>query len=103
MMLWEYRYIILFLGAVLIYILFEWQRAKTVLYALMLQAKRYAKDRILRSGEEQEDWVVQKAIVFLPAPIKLFLTEKILRNLIRMLFRSLKDYVDDGTINGSIK
>ncbi len=32
------------------------------LYALMLQAKRKAKDAILKSGQEQEEWVLKMAI-----------------------------------------
>ena len=53
---WQY---IVMSGVFIIFIgMFQclWFRQRA--YALMLQAKRMARDEILKSGEEQEQWVV---------------------------------------------
>ncbi len=100
--LWEYRYIIIFLLGAILYLAFEWQRAKTILYALMLQAKSMAKDYILKSGQEQENWVVNKAMIYLPLPVRSVLNENIIRKIVRWLFHTAKDYIDDGKIDSSV-
>lgn len=99
---WEYRFILLLVLAVGIYCLFEWQRAKTIAYSLMLQAKSLAKDAVLRSGKQQEEWVVKKAYQFLPKTLTLFISEDLMRKIIHKLYMSAKDYIDDGKLNSSI-
>lgn len=98
---WEWRFIIVAAIAAVIYGIAEWQKAKAVFYALMLQAKRMAKDAILDSGRQQEDWVVQKAIRFMPPLCTIFLDEDTIRIIVKRLFIKLKDYMDDGQINDS--
>lgn len=100
--LWEYRYVIIVAVALVAVFIFERQRAMTILYALMLQAKRLAKDAVLSSGQEQEDWVITKAKVLLPKWVLVFLPDERLRVFVRFLFAKLKDYMDDGQINNSI-
>ena len=95
--LWEYRYIIIIVSGLALYYIFEWQRAKATLYALMLQAKRYAKDMIFTSGKEQEDWVIRKAIVFLPFTIRVVMNENILRAVVHDLYKDLKENIDYGS------
>lgn len=92
--LWEYRYIII-AAIIAVYYLVEWQRSKTILYALMLQAKKMAKDLILKTGKEEEDWVIKKAMIFLPATVKIFLNENIVRAIVHELYHALKSYSDD--------
>jgi hypothetical protein len=100
---WEYRFIIILVLAFLLVFLFERQRAITILYALMLQAKRMAKDMVLNSGQEQEEWVVQKAKIYLPKEILVFLPDERLKAFVKFLFAKLKDYADDGQLNDSYK
>ncbi|WDU84187.1 hypothetical protein [Caloramator sp. Dgby_cultured_2] len=59
---WEFRFIIVLALSILIYALLEWNSFKAQLYALMLQAKRMAKDAVLKSGQQQEEWVVKRLI-----------------------------------------
>ncbi len=92
--LWEYRYIIILI-IIAVYYLVEWQRSKTILYALMLQAKRMAKDLILKTGKEEEDWVVKRAMVFIPAPVKIFLNQNIVRAIVHELYHALKVYSEN--------
>ncbi|MFZ7133766.1 MAG: hypothetical protein ACOWWR_15575 [Eubacteriales bacterium] len=100
--LWGFRYVIIFIIAVAVYALLEWNSFKGKIYAMMLQAKRLAKDAILSSGEEQVAWVVQKAYQYLPAYIMAFLSEERLRSIILYLYDQAKDYIDDGEFNNSI-
>lgn len=101
-MIWEYRFIIIILIAIVLYALLEWNSFKSKAYALMLQAKRMAKDAVLKSGDEQIEWVIKKAYQFLPRHITIFISEDVMRKIIKYLYSKLKDYVDDGKLNNSI-
>jgi hypothetical protein len=100
---WEYRFILLLVVAIGIYCLFEWQRAKTIAYSLMLQAKSLAKDAVLKSGDAQMEWVVKKAYQFLPKVLIIFISEENMRKLVHYLYSKAKDYLDDGKLNSSIQ
>ncbi|MDP4147528.1 MAG: hypothetical protein Q8936_24185 [Bacillota bacterium] len=100
---WEYRFIILLVIAVFIYAIAEWNKFKSITYALMLQAKRYAKDEVLSSGDAQVEWVINKAYQFLPSYLTVFISKDLMRKIVSYLFSKLKDYMDDGTINNSIQ
>ena len=100
--LWENRFIILIVAfVILFFVLLGWQKTKLLLYQLMLQAKSMAKDAILKSGQEQEDWVVRKAWQLLPSSFKVFLNENTLKRIVRWLYHKAKDYADDGQFNAS--
>lgn len=101
--LWDYRFIILLVVATALFFVFEWQRAKTISYGLMLQAKRLAKDAVLKSGKTQEEWVVKRAYQFLPRSITIFISEDNMRKVIHYLYSKAKDYLDDGQFNNSIE
>lgn len=100
--IWEYRFIILVVLAAVLYALLEWQKFKAQSYALMLQAKSMAKDAILKSGHQQEEWVVKKAYQFLPKKLTVFLNEDRMKIIVHYLYIKAKDYIDDGEINNSI-
>ncbi len=94
---WDYKYIVMVAAVVSVYYIYEWQRAKTILYSLMLQAERQSKDLTMKPGKEQEDWVVKKAGKYLPAPVRLFLNENVLTAVVHELYRSSKKYQDIGS------
>lgn len=100
-LLWEYRFVIAVVICFVLFFLLEREKGHKILYNLMLQAKRLAKDAILKSGKAQEDWVVEKALYLLPVSWKVFVTEKQVREIVRWLFQKGKDLLDDGKINGS--
>lgn len=101
--LWEYRFIFIAMFVIVFYAIFEWQNFKIKAYTLMLQAKSLAKDAILKSGDEQAEWVVKKAYLILPKKWRIFLSEERMRSIIYYLYHKAKDYLDDGKINGSIE
>lgn len=100
---WEFRFIIVIAIAILLYALLEWQKFKTTAYALMLQAKRLAKDAVLKSGQQQEEWVVRKVYQILPKAWTIFISEETMRKIVHWLYEKAKDYLDDGVLNGSIE
>lgn len=100
--LWDFRYWIVILLAALVYALFNWQKVKAMAYKGMLQAKTLAKDLVLNSGQEQEDWVVETIWPLLPAPIRLFISKTVFREIVKKLYKTAKDFLDDGQLNGSI-
>lgn len=101
-MLFEFRYVIAFILGIIVFALFEWEKTKRIISGLMLTAKSLAKDAVLSSGKEQEDWVLIKAYQYLPKWITMFIPEDVMRRLIRYLYHMAKDYLDDGKINNSI-
>jgi hypothetical protein len=100
--LWESRFIILIILAIILYALLEWEKFKTQAYALMLQAKRQAKDAVLKSGDEQVEWIVKKAYQFMPKRWTKLISEKNMRWIVHKLYHIAKDYADDGELNESI-
>jgi hypothetical protein len=100
---WEYRFILILILAMVLFCVFEWQKAKTIAYALMLQAKSLAKDAVLKSGAQQEEWVVRKTYQFLPKSLTIFLNEDRMRTLVHYLYHKAKDCLDDGKMNNSIE
>jgi len=102
-LIFEYRFIIILVLAVVLYAALEWQKFKTILFALMLQAKDKAKDFILNGGQKQENWVVDKAFQFLPKKITIFINRERMRNIIHYLYVKAKDKLDDNEINDSIE
>ena len=101
-LIWEFRYILIVIFCVIIFALFEWEKFKSVAYKTMLQAKTLAKDTILSSGQEQEDWVVDKLYLIMPIPFRVFLNKDLLRTIVKSVYDKAKDFLDDGKINGSI-
>lgn len=104
--LWELRFVIIVAAAiVLFFIILGWQKTREILYVLMLQAKSKAKDMVLASGQEQEDWTVKAAMKYSPLPVKVFLNilgEALVRKIIHWLYHTAKDKLDDGKINNSL-
>lgn len=100
---WEWRFIILILVGFSLFYLFERERAKTFIYASIAQAKRLAKDQVLKSGKQQEEYVIKLAMQYLPLSCRLFLGENNIRMLVRFLYSKLGDYIDDGILNDTYK
>jgi uncharacterized protein (UPF0333 family) len=101
--LFEFRFVILVVLVAIIFAVFEWQKTKGILYALMLQAKSMAKDLILKSGTKQEEWVIRKAYLFLPKKITIFINQERMRRIVHYLYNKAKDLADDGEMNNSIE
>jgi len=79
----------------------EWEKAKSIIYAGIAQAKRYAKDQVLKNGAQQEEYVVKLMLQRLPLSLRLFLGEDQIRKIVKWLYKKLGDYIDDGILNDS--
>lgn len=99
--IWEYRYLIIFVIAGVAYSVNNINKFKNNLYKSIIAAKQLAKDKVLTCGKEQEDWVVSRIQNTLPSTVKIILTEKLLREIIRNAYKSAMDYLDDGKLNDS--
>lgn len=100
--LFEYRFIIIIVLAIVLYAILEWQKFKTKAYVLMLQAKSMAKDLVLKSGDQQEAWVINKCYIFMPPVITKCISKERMKIIIHYLYAKSKDYLDDGKLNSSI-
>lgn len=101
-LIWEYRFVLLVLLAVFLYALLEWNSFKSKAYALMLQAKKLAKDNVLASGAEQEKWVVDGLYIILKKLKIPFITKERLQPVVHYLYIKAMDCIDDGKLNDSI-
>lgn len=99
--IWEYRYIIMWVVMAGLYALTEWNNFKSKVTALMLDAKKLAKDGILKNGEQQVEWIVLQAYQKLPKRYQ-FINQETLKKVIAWLYIKAMDYIDDGQFNNSI-
>jgi hypothetical protein len=100
--MWEYRFILVLVAAVVIYALLEWKKFKYKAFGLMKQARQMAKEAILNSGQEQEDWVVEKLYIILPKPIGVLIPSTTMHKIVKFIYKRVKDYLDDGKLNNSV-
>jgi midasin (ATPase involved in ribosome maturation) len=102
--LWDYRYIILWVLTAVIYVVImgkEWCKKKAL--ELMLVAKQLSKEKVLSNGQQQQDWVV-KALYLVLKKLKIpFVSEEALRPFIHKLYIMAMDKLDDGKLNNSIQ
>lgn len=54
-------------------------------------------------GQQKLDYVIHMARGLLPKPIQLFVSEKMLREIVQIWFDGIKDLLDDGKLNGSVE
>lgn len=100
--IWEYRFIIMFVIWVVTYAISNFGKFKSDLKSGMLAAKQMAKDQILKSGKEQQEWVVKYALEKLPKAWVNFLGKEKVRFLIQKMYAAAMDLIDDGKLNNSI-
>jgi hypothetical protein len=79
------------------------QWSKSQAYALMLLAKKKAKDGILASGAEQEKFVVDALYILLQKLKIPFITKENLQLWVHKLYLKAMDYIDDGKFNNSVQ
>ena len=99
--MFEYRYVLVLVAAAIVYALTNWSKTKKLVYAGIIRAKSLAKDAVLHSGQEQEDWVVETVYPLLPLPIKVVISESLFRKLVKYTYDKAKDLLDDGVLNNS--
>lgn len=99
----EYRFMLLVILGVFIFAMAEWGKFKKLAYSGILNAKSLAKDYVLKSGKQQEDWVVKKMYQYLPKAFTRFISEENMRRAVHYLYHKAKDYIDDGKINNSVE
>ncbi len=54
-------------------------------------------------GKKKMEWVIQQARALLPKWVQLFITDALLEKVIQVWFDMIKDLLDDGKYNKSIK
>ena len=74
---------------------------RTDVYQLFIQAEhRYTESK---QGKQKLKWVVSKARGLLPSWLQMFITEAALEKIIDLWFGAVKDLLDDGKYNKSVK
>lgn len=70
-------------------------------YQLFLKAEHIYKES--KQGKQKMEWVVSRARGLLPDWLEMFITEDTLEKILEMWFRAVKDLLDDGKYNKSVK
>ncbi len=99
----EWRFIIMLGVSAVLYFLMEREKGRKMIYASIAQAKRYAKDQILKNGAQQEEYVVKLMLEKLPLAWRLFLGEDNIRKIVKWLYNKLGDYMDNGVLDESYR
>lgn len=76
----------------------KWYSLRMMAYGLMLAAERH----ITATGPEKMDAVLQAFYARLPAFVKKYMDAESFRSLLQGWYAKAKDFLDDGTVNGSI-
>ena len=100
--LWDWRFVLSVVLGFVIWAVADIKNFKILVNQAIVIAKSKAKDGVLNSGKEQEDWVVEKVYAVMPARIKLFVSEELLRKIVYKAYHLAKDLLDDGKLNGSV-
>jgi len=79
----------------------DWRDKK--IHEYMLAAKQMSKDGLLKSGDEQEEWVVNNIYILFQKLKIPFITKDNIRFAVKKLYKLAMDKMDDGKINNSIK
>lgn len=102
-LLWDWRFVIIVVLAFVIWAIADFKNFKLLVVQVMLIAKSKAKDLVLKSGKEQEDFVVDKVYEIMPVRLKVFISKDLLRKFVQKLYHSIKDYLDDKQLNNSVE
>ena len=85
----------------LIYLLLKVnEKIRTKAYEFFLKAEH---EFMSGEGEIKMDYVVSNVYVYLPAIIRVFMTEENLKTMLQKLFDEIKDLLDDGKFNDSME
>ena len=83
----EYGYMIWWAVMLIFYAIFEWQNLEKKVHEAILNAKRMAKDGILKSGQAQEDFAVDHFYPLLPTRLRMFVTKEQFRKLVKWIYK----------------
>lgn len=103
--LWDWRFVIVAIVLIAIYSIFEWKKVKAILEENIIRARQLARDFVLESGQEQEDWAVERVYAVLPLTVLAILApfggKAAVRSLVRIVYYQLKDYLDNSKFDKS--
>lgn len=77
------------------------EQIRADVYQLFLEAEHQY--RQTEAGKQKMEYVIQRAQNLLPVWARFFITDKLLKKVIQMWFDAVKDLLDDGKYNQSIK
>ena len=100
----EYKDIIIALIGLIFWAISNKKEFEKRLVDGMLKSKDLAKDKILKSAKEQEDWVINNISTIVGKRFTFVLkliNEETLRKIVKILYNRIMDKYDDGEINDS--
>ena len=98
----DWGYVVYILISILVYVLFVvWANVKDKAWQGIISAKRLAKEGVINTGVEQENFAVQYFYPLLPGVVKGLISEAVFRDIVKWLYSKAKDLLDDGCFNGS--
>lgn len=97
---------ILLCAAALLYVFYlawnkRWEEIRKLAYKFILQAEKSITGS--KRGQERFNFVLTKLYSLIPWWLQFLISEKSLRKKLQSWFNDVKDYLDDGKLNKSVK
>ncbi len=97
---------ILLCAAALFYVFYlawnkRWDEFRMLAYKFILQAEKGITGS--QKGQQRFNFVLEQLYNLIPAWLRFFISEKSMRDKLQSWFEEVKDYLDDGKINRSVK
>lgn len=75
-------------------LVFDYDNTVKMIRGLIFLAEEKAKNEVLKTGEEKFQWVVANGYQYLPATLKLFLSEELFAKLVQHIFNRIKEWAE---------
>lgn len=86
------------LGAVIIlvltYFIYGFETAKSHVVKLIFIAEEQAREKCLETGRQKFDWVLENGYLYLPNPLKLFITKELFAAIVQSIFDKIVDWAE---------
>ena len=95
---------ILIIAVFLFYVVYlavnrKWDQLRGIAYRFILQAESVI--RGTKKGQERFEFVIDRLYSLIPGWLRFFISEESLREKLQEWFDTIKDYLDNGKIDGS--
>jgi hypothetical protein len=96
---------IVIIAALIFYVVYlvvnrKWEQMRGDAYRLMVQAESIIKGT--KRGQERFEAVFQEIYSLVPAWLRFWFPETLVREMLQKWYNKIKDYLDDGNINNSV-
>jgi hypothetical protein len=86
--------LIALIGIFALKLIFDYENTVKMIRGLIFLAEEKARKEVLKTGDEKFQWVVANGYQYLPATLKLFLSEELFAILVQHIFNRIKEWAE---------